>query len=211
MPQVRTYATRVREMLEEMAGRANGKLKLEVIDPLPFSEDEDRATAFGLTRRADRQRRRQDLPRPRRHQFDERQIGDSVPQSAEGIVPRIRRRQAHPRTVASEEAGRRPAQRACRSRRASIRRRARCASAWAVEQQLDAIVRRAPAQRRGGEDDRQGHRRTHRRASEELQRRRCNTPSTSSCMRGGHLLVFVDPNAEADDGRRRSEQSAGAK
>ena len=49
LPQVRTYATRVRELLEEMAGRASGKIKLEVIDPLPFSEDEDRATAFGLT------------------------------------------------------------------------------------------------------------------------------------------------------------------
>src|ERR1700742_2988191 len=49
LPQVRTYATRVRELLEEMVSRSNGKIDLEVIDPLPFSEDEDRATAFGLT------------------------------------------------------------------------------------------------------------------------------------------------------------------
>ena len=48
LPQLRTYATRVRELLEEMAGRAKGKLQLEVIDPLPFSEDEDRATSYGL-------------------------------------------------------------------------------------------------------------------------------------------------------------------
>ena len=48
LPQLRTYFTRVREMLEEMAARSGGKLKLEVIDPLPFSEDEDRATSFGL-------------------------------------------------------------------------------------------------------------------------------------------------------------------
>jgi ABC-type uncharacterized transport system involved in gliding motility auxiliary subunit len=48
IPQVRTYATRVRELLEEMAGRAKGKIQLEVIDPLPFSEDEDRATSYGL-------------------------------------------------------------------------------------------------------------------------------------------------------------------
>ncbi|MEO8460471.1 MAG: Gldg family protein [Dokdonella sp.] len=48
LPQLRTYYLRVREMLEELAARANGKLKLEVIDPLPFSEDEDRATALGL-------------------------------------------------------------------------------------------------------------------------------------------------------------------
>ena len=49
VPQLRTYATRVREMLEEMAARSEGKIKLEVIDPLPFSEDEDRASAYGLT------------------------------------------------------------------------------------------------------------------------------------------------------------------
>ncbi|GAA0704341.1 Gldg family protein [Dokdonella soli] len=48
LPQLRTYFTRVREMLQEMASRSGGKLKLQVIDPLPFSEDEDRATSFGL-------------------------------------------------------------------------------------------------------------------------------------------------------------------
>ncbi len=48
LPQLRTYATRVRELLEEMASRAKGKIQLEVIDPLPFSEDEDRATSYGL-------------------------------------------------------------------------------------------------------------------------------------------------------------------
>ena len=48
VPPLRTYEGRVREMLEELAGRSNGKLKLTVIDPLPFSEDEDRATGFGL-------------------------------------------------------------------------------------------------------------------------------------------------------------------
>ncbi len=48
LPQLRTYAARVREMLEEMSARAGGKINLEVIDPLPFSEDEDRAAAYGL-------------------------------------------------------------------------------------------------------------------------------------------------------------------
>jgi len=48
LPQLRTYAQRVREMLGEMSARAGGKIKLDVIDPLPFSEDEDRATSFGL-------------------------------------------------------------------------------------------------------------------------------------------------------------------
>ena len=48
LPQLRTYAQRVREMLGEMAARSGGKIHLDVIDPLPFSEDEDRATGFGL-------------------------------------------------------------------------------------------------------------------------------------------------------------------
>jgi ABC-type uncharacterized transport system involved in gliding motility auxiliary subunit len=48
-PQLRAYAQRVRELLEEMAGRSKGKIRLSVIDPQPFSEDEDRATEFGLT------------------------------------------------------------------------------------------------------------------------------------------------------------------
>ena len=47
-PALRTYANRVREMLEEMVAVSVGKLSLEVVDPQPFSEDEDRATEFGL-------------------------------------------------------------------------------------------------------------------------------------------------------------------
>ena len=45
---LRDYATRVQEMLEEFADRAGGNIVLNVIDPLPFSEDEDRAAQFGL-------------------------------------------------------------------------------------------------------------------------------------------------------------------
>ncbi|MCC6592078.1 MAG: Gldg family protein [Xanthomonadales bacterium] len=45
---IRTYAQRVRELLEELASRSGGKLKLSVIDPQPFSEEEDEATAAGL-------------------------------------------------------------------------------------------------------------------------------------------------------------------
>jgi ABC-type uncharacterized transport system involved in gliding motility auxiliary subunit len=47
-PPLRAYAQRVRELLEEMAQRSKGKLRLTVIDPKPFSEDEDRAAEFGL-------------------------------------------------------------------------------------------------------------------------------------------------------------------
>jgi ABC-type uncharacterized transport system involved in gliding motility auxiliary subunit len=47
-PLVMPYATRVREFLEELAARADGKVHLRIIDPQPFSDDEDRAAEFGL-------------------------------------------------------------------------------------------------------------------------------------------------------------------
>jgi len=47
-PRIRTYAGRVRDILEEMRSYSDGNLVLEVIDPEPFSEDEDRAQSLGL-------------------------------------------------------------------------------------------------------------------------------------------------------------------
>ncbi|HEY1314999.1 MAG TPA: Gldg family protein [Steroidobacteraceae bacterium] len=47
-PLLMPYATRVREFLEELAARANGKIHLRIIDPQPFSDDEDRAAEYGL-------------------------------------------------------------------------------------------------------------------------------------------------------------------
>ncbi len=47
-PLILPYATRVREFLEEIAARSGGKVRLRVIDPQPFSDDEDRAAEFGL-------------------------------------------------------------------------------------------------------------------------------------------------------------------
>jgi ABC-type uncharacterized transport system involved in gliding motility auxiliary subunit len=48
VPQLRTYATRVRELLEEISARSRGRVRLHLIDPQPYSDDEDRATEFGL-------------------------------------------------------------------------------------------------------------------------------------------------------------------
>ncbi|MBM4201165.1 MAG: hypothetical protein FJ189_07750, partial [Gammaproteobacteria bacterium] len=45
---LRVYFTRVHELLEEMAAHAGGKLRLTLVDPLPYSEDEDRAAAAGI-------------------------------------------------------------------------------------------------------------------------------------------------------------------
>lgn len=48
VPQIRSYATRVEELLEEIVLASNGNLSLRVIDPEPFSEDEDLATQYGV-------------------------------------------------------------------------------------------------------------------------------------------------------------------
>ena len=48
IPQISTYAVRVREFLEELASRSNGRVHLHVIDPQPSSEDEDRASELGV-------------------------------------------------------------------------------------------------------------------------------------------------------------------
>ncbi len=48
IPYLRAYAGRVRDMLREFAQHADGKLKVTEVDPVPFSDEEDRATQFGL-------------------------------------------------------------------------------------------------------------------------------------------------------------------
>ncbi len=47
-PGLRAWADRVEDMLNEFEAHSNGRLDVSVIDPAPFSEDEDRAAAFGL-------------------------------------------------------------------------------------------------------------------------------------------------------------------
>lgn len=48
IPVYAAYADRVREMLQEYAAVSEGKLRLEYLDPEPFSEIEDRALAYGI-------------------------------------------------------------------------------------------------------------------------------------------------------------------
>lgn len=48
LPQLQTWATQVKEFLEELTLAADGKIKLNIINPEPFSEEEDRATALGV-------------------------------------------------------------------------------------------------------------------------------------------------------------------
>ncbi|MDA0687173.1 MAG: GldG family protein [Proteobacteria bacterium] len=47
-PQIRAYGNRVQELLREIVIASNGNLTLSVVDPEPFSEDEDLATQYGI-------------------------------------------------------------------------------------------------------------------------------------------------------------------
>lgn len=48
-PQVRGYGARVGDLLGEIAAASDGKVELDIIDPEPFSSEEDIAAAYGLT------------------------------------------------------------------------------------------------------------------------------------------------------------------
>ncbi len=48
VPTYGAYATRVRALLERYAQLSRGKIRLEIHNPASFSEDEDRAVAFGI-------------------------------------------------------------------------------------------------------------------------------------------------------------------
>jgi len=49
LPQLRSYEQRVDEMLQEMVARSHGKIHLRVVDPVPYSDDEASAEGNGLT------------------------------------------------------------------------------------------------------------------------------------------------------------------
>ena len=46
---LRAYGQRVRDLLQEFVARSNGKLKLEVVDPEPLTDEEDLAVAEGVS------------------------------------------------------------------------------------------------------------------------------------------------------------------
>jgi ABC-type uncharacterized transport system involved in gliding motility auxiliary subunit len=50
VPQLRTYGTRVQELLQEMEIASEGNVTLRLVDPVPFSEEEDEAVEYGVQR-----------------------------------------------------------------------------------------------------------------------------------------------------------------
>lgn len=48
-PQLAAFSQRLRSMLDSYVAGSNGKIIIETIDPKPYSEEEDRAVAFGVS------------------------------------------------------------------------------------------------------------------------------------------------------------------
>lgn len=48
-PQLAAFSQRLRSMLDSYVAGSNGKIVIETIDPKPYSEEEDRAVAFGVS------------------------------------------------------------------------------------------------------------------------------------------------------------------
>ena len=197
-------------MLEEFAANApDGKLVLNVVDPLPFSEDEDRAEQFGLQGRERRPGRRSRLLRlggleQRRHDGSNSVL---PARSAQGSVPRVRPRAARLQPREHRQDGRRLA-----DERAD-RRRLRSADAAAI---ATVGSRRASEAAARGADA----------AGERAHDRATTSTCSGSCirtmlddgtlyaidqfvMRGGRALIFVDPMAEIL-ARRRTRRASGS-
>ncbi|QNK02084.1 GldG family protein [Dyella telluris] len=49
LPQLRSYEQRVAEMLQEMVARSRGRIRLQIVDPVPYSDDEASAEGYGLS------------------------------------------------------------------------------------------------------------------------------------------------------------------
>ena len=104
-PPLRAYAQRVRELLEEMEQRSKGKLRLSVIDPKPFSEDEDRAAEFGLAAAPLGASGESLYFGLGRHELDGRPRSDSVLPAGQGRISRVRHCEPHPSAEQSEAPG----------------------------------------------------------------------------------------------------------
>jgi len=197
LPQLRTYYTRVREMLEEMASRSGGKIKLDLIDPLPFSEDEDRASSLGLQSvpvgsagekiffglaGSNSTNGQSSIPffQPDKESFLEYDIAKLIHELSIAKKPAVGLLSSLPIT-----AGLDPATRQMREPWAVDQqwtqlfemRPLNAANLKAVDKDIDVLVVVHPKEL---PDDAQ-------------------YAIDQFVLRGGHLLVFVDPNAELDD------------
>jgi ABC-type uncharacterized transport system involved in gliding motility auxiliary subunit len=194
---LRNYAPRVREMLQEMAARAGGKLRVDVVDPLPFSEDEDRATGFGLQAlpvgqggtnlflglvgtNSTNGKSVMPIANPNKETFLEYDIAKMIHELSMAKKPAVGLITSLPMGMGFDQATRQMRQ------------------PWAIEQQLEQLfeVRTlTAASLKAIDKDINVVVLVHpKNLSDDAQ-----YALDQFVLRGGHLLVFVDPLAESDD------------
>ncbi len=83
VPQMRTTACACASCSKSWSRAPTASSRCKVIDPQPFSEEEDRAAELGISVHSGRQRRRQTVPRPRGDEFHRRQGSHPVPRPRE--------------------------------------------------------------------------------------------------------------------------------
>ena len=105
VPAYGAYADRVREMLQQYAAVANGKVRLEYYDPEPFSAHRGPRAGLRAARRAGRSVGRAGLFRPGRQQPAGRRAHHRLLPAGARALPGIRPDQAGLRTVQSEASG----------------------------------------------------------------------------------------------------------
>ena len=198
LPSVSGYVARVRDLLREYEYTADGRIVLTVIDPEPFSEEEDRAVAYGLrgvplldgestfyfglvgTNTLDDE---EVIPRftPEREEFLEYDLTKMIHTLGQGARPVVGLLTALPLDGRSPQAmmtGRPPEPWLILERMEELFevRRLSAATLERVEDDVDVLMVVHPKGLSGA----------------------ARYAIDQFALGGGHALVFVDPNAEAD-------------
>ena len=206
-PQIRPYGQRVHDFLEELAQRSDGMIHLHVVDPQPFSVDEDRAAALGVTGTdindagtkfyfglagTNSTNGRQAIPffDPRKQSFLEYDVAKLIYQLAHPAKPVVAWLSTLPMTGGYDP------------------RSGQMRQPWAIysqAQQLFDLRTLQPTATSIGPDVR----------VLVLVDPKNLSPATQFAidqfaLRGGHILVFVDPVAESDQSAGNPMQSMGA-
>ena len=88
-PGLTAYGDRVQELLERYVGLSNGTIRLELVDPEPFSAGRRSGSRFWSERRTHHRSRRSRLFRYRGDKHDRRQGRDPVPDAAARTISGI--------------------------------------------------------------------------------------------------------------------------
>ncbi|HWF98453.1 MAG TPA: Gldg family protein [Steroidobacteraceae bacterium] len=207
IPQIQPYGQRVRDFLQELAQRSDGMIHLHIIDPKPYSVEEDRAAELGVTGTAlneagtkfyfglagtNSTNGQQAIPffNPSKQQFLEYDVSRLVYQLAHPKKPVVAWLSSLPMTGGFDP------------------RSGQMRQPWVVYQQAQQLFDIQPLQPTATAIDPDVRVLV-------LVDPKNLSPATQFAidqyaLRGGHILAFVDPDAETDPSAANPMQSMGA-